>query len=127
VSWEVALVLSLASAFGSLWLTRFVLLRLPSDYFVSDTAGSSSSRLAFVGRNVAGFLLIVVGLVLAVPGIPGQGVLTMIVGLVLLDVPGKRGLERRILGRPRALAMINRARERAGVAPLEPPRDESRA
>jgi hypothetical protein len=115
--------LSLGSTLGSLWLTRFVLVRLPSDYFVSDMTGpTSATRLARLGRNVAGFLLIVIGIVLSVPGIPGQGLLTMAVGLLLVDVPGKRGLERRLLGRPKTLAIINRIRERSGVPPLDAPR-----
>jgi hypothetical protein len=56
---------------------------------------------------------------MAVPGIPGQGVLTMIVGLTLLDFPGKRGLECRLIGRPRILRTINRLRARFGRPPLE--------
>ena len=42
-------------------------------------------------RTSAGGLLILLGLVMALPGIPGQGVLTMIVGLTMIDFPGKRG------------------------------------
>lgn len=121
MAWEIAVILSLGSALGSLWLARTVILRLPPDYFVGEPSRSSSGRLAWVGRNVAGFLLIVLGLVLSIPGVPGQGLLTMAVGLVILDVPGKHSLERRFIGHPRVLSAINKIRERAGVPPFAAP------
>ncbi|MCH5377061.1 MAG: hypothetical protein JJ992_24120 [Planctomycetes bacterium] len=69
-------------------------------------------------KNAAGYTLILVGLLLSLPGIPGQGLLTILLGLILLDFPGKRRLERWILHRPRLLARINRLRGRFGRAPL---------
>ncbi|MBK6694142.1 MAG: hypothetical protein IPG50_18340 [Myxococcales bacterium] len=77
-------------------------------------------------RNILGIVVVLVGVVLAVPGVPGQGLLTIAVGLVLLDVPGKRKLERKVLGHPRVLATINKMRARARTAPLlAPPHVES--
>ena len=75
--------------------------------------------LAAVAKNVAGVVLVLLGLVMALPGIPGQGILTMIVGITLIDFPGKRGLERRLIGRPRILRSINRLRARFHRAPLD--------
>ena len=75
--------------------------------------------LATVAKNVAGVVLVLLGLVMALPGIPGQGILTMIVGITLIDFPGKRGLERRMIGRPRILRSINRLRARFHRAPLD--------
>ena len=57
-------------------------------------------------------LMVVVGMILALPGVPGQGLLTILIGLMLLDLPGKRRLERKIVGRPRILRTINRLRKR---------------
>lgn len=121
MSWELAVILSLGSTLGSLWLTRFVLLRLPADYFLGAEARSSSGRLAWLARNVAGLFLVLLGLVLSIPGVPGQGLLTMAVGLLIADLPGKRKLERRLLGHARVLEVINRVRDRAGIEPLLPP------
>jgi UPF0716 family protein affecting phage T7 exclusion len=70
------------------------------------------------GKNLLGVLLVVVGAILALPGVPGQGLLTILVGLLLLDLPGKRRIERRMVGRPRILRMINRLRKRFGRSPL---------
>jgi hypothetical protein len=43
----------------------------------------------------------------------------MIVGLTMVEFPGKRGLERRLIGRPHILHAINRLRARFKRAPLE--------
>jgi hypothetical protein len=59
------------------------------------------------------------GLVLLV--LPGQGLLTMLAGLVLLDLPGKRAFERRVVARPRVLSALNWLRARAGREPLRRP------
>lgn len=124
MSWELAIILSLGSTLASLWLSRFVLLRLPVDYFVGVAPrATSGNRLAWVGRNVAALVLVLLGIMMSVPGVPGQGLLTIAVGLLISDLPGKRKLERRFLGHPRALTLINKVRERAEVAPLEPPDD----
>ena len=55
---------------------------------------------------------------LAMLVLPGQGLLTILIGLMLLDFPGKRRLERRIVARPAILAMLNRMRARRGRDPL---------
>jgi hypothetical protein len=84
------------------WVNRHRLLRLP----------------ARISKNILGALLAVLGIILALPGVPGQGLLTVLIGLVLLDLPGKRRLERQIVSRPRVLRAINRLRKRFGQAPL---------
>src|SRR5689334_63835 len=48
VSWEIAVILSLGSALGSLWLARTVVVRLPPDYFVGEPTRSRSGRLAWI-------------------------------------------------------------------------------
>jgi len=73
---------------------------------------------ARVVKNVVGLLLVGLGIVLSLPGVPGQGILTILVGLMLLEVPGKRRLERRMVGRPRVLRAVNRLRRRFGRPPL---------
>ncbi len=64
-----------------------------------------------------------VGGVLAVAGLamlvlPGQGLLTLALAVLLLDLPGKQKLEARILRSPRLFKLINRLRQRCGRPPL---------
>lgn len=43
----------------------------------------------FAVRTIAGLALIALGLFLAIPGIPGPGVPVVLIGLAILDWPGK--------------------------------------
>jgi len=117
--------LALVTIIGSLLLVGFLLVRLPATYFQEfhprDLWVDRHPVLRLMarsGKNVLGAILVVVGAILALPGVPGQGLLTILVGLMLLDLPGKRRLERRIVGRPRILRAINRLRKRFGSRPL---------
>jgi len=55
---------------------------------------------------------------LSLPGVPGQGFLTILLGLIMLDIPGKRPLEARIIKRPSILSAINKFRARYNKPPL---------
>ena len=81
-------------------------------------ARATGGVLRAVAKNLAGIALIVVGVALSLPGVPGQGVLTVLVGVMLLDIPGKKRLERRIVAHPKVLASMNRLRDRFGREPL---------
>jgi len=72
-----------------------------------------------VGKNLLGLVLVALGVVLSVPGVPGQGLLTILIGIILLDFPGKRALVQRLVGRPAVLGAINRLRARFRRPPME--------
>jgi hypothetical protein len=63
-------------------------------------------------KNLLGATLLVAGLVMLV--MPGQGILAILIGLSLLDFPGKRELERRLVARPRVIRFLNLVRRQAG-------------
>jgi hypothetical protein len=75
--------------------------------------------MGIVGKNLAGIVMFLIGFVMALPGIPGQGVLTMIIAVTLIDFPGKRNLERRLVGRPWVLKALNNVRRRFNRPPLD--------
>ena len=70
-------------------------------------------------KNLGGVLLAIAGLAMLV--LPGQGLITLGVALLLLDVPGKQRVIRRILGSARVMRMLNGIRRRYGRPPLLPP------
>jgi hypothetical protein len=116
--------ISAVLAVGSIALVAFVVIHWRADHFkaqVADAGAPAEPRhpLATIGRNAGGVILVLLGLVMALPGIPGQGILTVIVGLTLIDFPGKRGLERRLIGRPHILRALNRLRARFHRPPLD--------
>jgi hypothetical protein len=114
-----AFFLFVATFAGSLLVVGLLLVALPATYFQDDHPRdfwpNRHPALRLTGRiakNLVGFVLLVVGIILALPGVPGQGILTILIGIMLLDFPGKRRFERAIVGRPHILATINRLRQR---------------
>ena len=71
-----------------------------------------------IGKNILGLLLVALGVVLSLPGVPGQGLLTILLGIMLLDFPGRDRLEQKLLSKPSIVSTINRLRGRFGKPPL---------
>lgn len=117
--------LAIGSFAGSVIVTIVVLVRLPADYFVGATprpwfaARPPAVRLVLnVARTIAGLALIVLGVLMSVPGVPGQGILTIVLGVMLAEVPGKRRLERWLVARPFIRRAIDRLRARYQREPI---------
>ena len=115
---------SVCLSLATLAIAIVVVVSWPATRFKQDEAPPAESHavvalLRAVAKNTAGVLIVAVGAVMALPGIPGQGMLMMIVGLTLLDFPGRRRLEARVLRAPRILRAINRVRARFDRLPLE--------
>jgi len=104
-----------------------VVLTLPITYFVIDEVRYSqrpatwSGRLGRLARNALGLVLVLIGVLLSIPGIPGQGVLTILIGVLLLDFPGRRRAERRLIGVRGVLEAVNRLRGWFRRPPLAAP------
>lgn len=116
-------ILSGAMFVGSLVVVPWLLARLPADYFVREHAprveGSSRWYWWLAGKilkNTVGAVLFLLGLVML--GLPGQGLLTMLAGLMLLEYPGKRALELRFIRQRRVLRAVNWIRRQRGRPPL---------
>ncbi len=114
---------SLALSFGAI---AIVMVKIPKNYFSShykrDFLPGSSFVVrwgAVIAKNIFGVFLILLGIALSLPGVPGQGILTILLGLIMLDIPGKRPLEARIIKRPAVLSAINSLRAKYNKEPLE--------
>jgi len=110
----------------NLGIVSLILVKLPANYFKMNHKAKFWSgpkpalhAARFIGKNVLGFLLVVIGIVLSIPGVPGQGLLTILLGVMLLDFPGKSSLERKLLSRPEIVKAINRLRSRFHKPSLE--------
>jgi hypothetical protein len=118
------LALSVVLLVVSLWASYRYLVSIPSDYFSHshrplETWRESHPALRWsilVGKNVLGVVLIILGLIMLFT--PGQGILTLLLGVSLADIPGKRSVERRLIRQPQVLRVVNRMRDRAGKPPL---------
>jgi hypothetical protein len=67
-------------------------------------------------KNFAGFGFILAGFIMLF--LPGQGILTMLIGISLIDFPRKRELEAKIIGNANILNTINKLRNKFGKSPL---------
>lgn len=126
LGWGGTLGLSVLLLAGSLLLVGFLVVRWPVEQFKGPTPLPFWARrhpviriTGLIAKNVAGYLIIVLGILMAIPGVPGQGTLLILAGLTLIDFPGKRRLERNLIGRPRVLGLVNRLRKRFGQGALE--------
>lgn len=122
----IGLIVFLLTFFGTIAIVAIVLVRLPPDYFAPGaTRPFMLGRpwpLRWIGlfaKNALGVLVIAIGVVLSLPGMPGQGILMLVLGLMLLDIPGKKKIVHRITRIPRVIATINALRARYGKAPLK--------
>jgi archaellum biogenesis protein FlaJ (TadC family) len=104
-----------------------IVVQLPRDYFVRDRRIPVRHVrrhpvlwwMVAIIKNVVGLVLVVAGIAMLV--LPGQGLLTILMGLGLLNFPGKYALERWIFGQPAVASTLNRMRSVAGRPPLELP------
>ena len=69
-----------------------------------------------IAKNLLGYIFVVAGTLMLV--LPDQGLLTILVGIMVLNFRGKYELERWIVSRQPVLGSINWIRRRAGRAPL---------
>jgi hypothetical protein len=104
----------------------FVVIKLPKDSFSNvkrdgwlDRQPAPVRVLLRILKNVLGFVLIALGIAMLV--LPGQGILAILLGVMLADVPGKRRLQQWILGRPKVMSSLNWLRRKFGRPPLERP------
>ena len=123
---NVLLWFALSSVFmfvGTLVAIPIILMRLPADYFDIRIPRSWMENhhpalrvIGHIVKNVVGAIFIFAGLLMLF--LPGQGVLTMLIGLSLVEFPGKRRIEAKIVGQSTVLSTINAMRAKFDKPPL---------
>src|SRR5918994_3374292 len=115
----IGIVLFLITFIGSLAIVSFIIVKIPADYFKPDNPRKimpnrhqAIRSLVILARNLLGALLVLLGIVMSLPGVPGQGLLTILLGVMLLDFPGKRTLEYKLVSKPRVRDAINKLRRK---------------
>lgn len=115
---------SVVTFVASLIVVPWMIVRIPPRYFVhrkrqrTPWAGQHPvvRGMLLVAKNVLGGFFVVCGLAMLL--LPGQGILTMVMGILLLDFPGKYRFERWLISRGPVLGSINWLRRRSHRAPL---------
>jgi hypothetical protein len=118
-------VASVVTFLGTIAAVPAFLVVLPTDYLSKEARPISATwpaplRWTYrVVKNVIAGALLLAGIAMLV--LPGQGLLTMFVALIIADIPGKRPTLRRILGRHSVFERVNRLRAKFGKPPLSHP------
>jgi len=118
---------SVVMFFGSLLIMPWLVAKLPADYFVRHKRPLSPIAqqhpvmriLVLIIRNLLGIILLIAGIAMLV--LPGQGILTILVALMLLTFPGKYRLERWAVKQRGVMKSINWLRAKAHRGPMEMP------
>ena len=123
-------VLSVLMFVGTMVALPIVVVRLPANYFRHDQHATRHHKrpaalrlLGLLGKNLLGIVLISSGVAMLV--LPGQGILTILIGLMLMNFPSKRALEQRLVQQPAVLRTMNWMRARAHQPALETPTSAS--
>ena len=123
VALEFLFLLSIVGFVGSVIAIPWILIRLPQDYFCESHPRTWLKDrhpvlrlIALALKNFVGWILLLGGIAMLV--LPGQGLLTILIGVSLMDFPGKRAIERKLVSRPLVLQAINRIRQRFDRPPL---------
>ena len=129
ITWQsilLAVLLFVVTFSISLAIVSVIMVKIPADYFKEDRprelfADKSPAvrYLLIIGKNLLGAVLVVLGILMSVPGVPGQGILTILLGVMLLDFPGRRRLEHKLVSRPQVLNTINKLRHKFDKPELE--------
>jgi len=119
--------LTIGSAFtfiASLLTLPWLVSLIPEDYFLPKHREPSQWKeahpvvrfLLLVTKNIFGFILLCGGILMLF--LPGQGILTIAMGLLLMDYPGKFHIERKLVSTPGVLKGLNWLRAKRHKAPL---------
>lgn len=112
---------------ASIIVLPIIITQLPANYFLNEkrlTAGekakpSATETLLAGFKNIIGTLLILAGIAMLI--LPGQGLLTILIGFSLTNFPGKYTLERKLIARPSIFKTLNWIRHKAGRKSLRRP------
>ena len=117
-------ILSILTFIGSLLVVPWLILRLSPDYFIRHRLNVIERHrqhpvlgvIIFFLRNAVGFGLFAAGMAMLL--MPGQGILTMFIGLSFMDFPGKHRLLEKMVQVRSVQQSLNWIRRKGGKEDL---------
>ena len=118
-------VFSLLTFIGSLIAVPWIVGKLPVDYFILHRKRVAerheqhplAAKIIFVSRNLIGFVFFLAGVVMLV--LPGQGIITILIGISFMDFPRKHAVVDYFICRPKVIKLLNWIRKKEKKPPFE--------
>lgn len=118
-------ILSLLTFVGSLFAIPWIIGMLPVNYFILHRQLVEErherhpvlAKIIFVVRNIVGILFFLAGIAMLV--LPGQGIITMLIGVSFMDFPRKHQIVDNLIHRPRIMKLLNWIRRKEKKPPFE--------
>tara|TARA_B100001059_G_scaffold234712_1_gene278006 strand:+ start:4656 stop:5078 length:423 start_codon:yes stop_codon:yes gene_type:complete len=107
----------------SLVSIKWLVALIPTDYFVKKNISKSKKSysllwlMSLIVKNIIGYTLILGGILMLV--LPGQGLFTILMGLILSNYPGKYTIEKKFISIPSILKTINWLRKKSNKPRLK--------
>lgn len=107
----------------SLLSIKWLVALIPTNYFIKKKKAKSKRSYSFIWflsiivKNLIGYTLILGGILMLV--LPGQGLFTILMGLILSNYPGKYSIERKFISMPSVLKTVNWLRKKSDKPPLQ--------
>ena len=107
----------------SLVSIKWLVALIPTDYFVKKNISKSKKSysllwfMSIIVKNIIGYTLILGGILMLV--LPGQGLFTILMGLILSNYPGKYTIEKKFISIPSILKTVNWLRKKANKPRLK--------
>lgn len=130
-----SILLTTAASFIYFIVISYIITQMDKRYFIQKSIKGKNNAAIVVGQNfhskanitslnhvlnlvkiIAGIFLLICGIVMLV--LPGQGLLTILLGLSLIPFPGKHKLEQNLLARKSIRASLNWIRTKANKEPF---------
>ena len=117
-------VFSVLTFLGTLLVIPILIIHIPEEYFLHEKRNPAVSRknhpglrfLLLIVKNILGAIFVIAGIAMLV--LPGQGLLTILIGVMLMSFPGKYALKRKIIMQKQIFKTINRLRVKANRPPI---------
>ncbi len=125
-------VASIVGFIASLVFIPWLVIQIPADYFshkkrhkhrwhkhtptVRFILIMSAPACPWGIKNIFGFIILLAGIAMLI--LPGQGIITILLGIFFMDFPGKYKVELWMIKRPAILKSINWIRKKAHHTPL---------
>ena len=115
---SISLFVFLFSLLSLKWLVSL----MPEDYFINKKDSKIKTNniliwyIVLIFKNVIGYSLILGGIIMLV--LPGQGLFTIIIGLMMSNYPGKYFIEKKFIAIPTVLKSINWLRRKSNKPPI---------